>query len=105
VFRNLFDNSLAATSDPVRIDVTCERARLGGLPALAIRVCDNGPGLTPEQRRRIFEPFYTTKPTGTGLGTSIAQRLVEAHGGTIVLSDNPPRGAEIVITLPVSAAG
>lgn len=99
VFRNLFDNSLAAASDPVRIDVTCESAILDGLPALAIRVRDNGPGLTPEQRRRIFEPFYTTKPTGTGLGTSIAQRLVEAHGGTIALGENSPRGAEIIVTL------
>ncbi|WP_261343624.1 ATP-binding protein [Anatilimnocola aggregata] len=52
--------------------------------ALVVRVQDNGTGMSEVQRRRIFEPFYTSKPTGTGLGTSIALRLVEAHGG-----DNP----------------
>jgi signal transduction histidine kinase len=99
VFRNLFDNSLAAASDPVAIDVTCEPAELRGRPALRIRVRDNGRGLSSEERRRLFEPFYTTKPTGTGLGTAIAQRLVEAHGGTIEVGDSSPSGTEIVLTL------
>lgn len=101
VFRNLFDNGLAAASDPVIIDVTCESARLAENDAIRIRVRDNGPGLAPDVRRRLFEPFYTTKPTGTGLGTSIAQRLVEAHGGTIEVGHCSAPGTEIVLTLPV----
>jgi signal transduction histidine kinase len=106
VLRNLLDNSLAAAADPVVIDVFCNEAKLGGQAALSIRVCDNGPGLSPEQRRRIFEPFYTTKPTGTGLGMAIAQRVIEAHGGTIAVGDNNDEpGAEIIITLPRQAAG
>jgi len=100
IFRNLLDNALAAASDPVLIEICCEPAQLSFADALCIRIRDNGPGLTAEQRRRIFEPFYTSKPTGTGLGTAIAQRLVEAHGGTIAVSDCPPPGAEIVIVLP-----
>ncbi len=100
VFRNLLDNSLAAAKDPVEIEVRCESAELHGKPALRVCVRDNGPGLNPEQRRRMFEPFFTTKPTGTGLGTAIAQRLVEAHGGTVVLGTNASSGAEIIVTLP-----
>jgi signal transduction histidine kinase len=97
VFRNLVENSLAAGGD--RIEIQCEPATLEGSEALRIRVRDNGPGLDAEQRRRIFEPFYTTRPTGTGLGTAIALRLVEAHGGTITVGQSAP-GAEIIITLP-----
>jgi signal transduction histidine kinase len=67
---------------------------------LQIAVRDNGPGLSEEQRRHIFEPFYTTKVKGTGLGTSIARRIVETHGGQVVLGDSSQLGTEILITLP-----
>jgi signal transduction histidine kinase len=100
VFRNILDNSLAAARGPVRITVRCEEARLEGRPALTVAVRDDGPGLTPEQRRRIFEPFYTTKTKGTGLGMAIASRLVEAHGGRIVVGPHGPPGAEVLVTLP-----
>jgi two-component system sensor kinase FixL len=100
VFRNLLENSLAATAGPVQIDITCEVATLGAMPAIRVVVRDNGPGLNREQRERIFEPFYTTKPTGTGLGMAIAQRIVEAHGGTIAVGNHLPPGATIVIDLP-----
>jgi signal transduction histidine kinase len=103
VFRNLLENSLAAARDPVEIDIYCEPAGVGSQAALRVRVCDNGPGLSPEQRRRIFEPFYTTKPTGTGLGTAIAQRLVESHGGSITVGESEGKGTEIVVTLPYRA--
>jgi two-component system sensor kinase FixL len=98
VFRNVFENALAACPDPVRIVVGCAGAELGERQALRIVVRDNGPGLTPEQKRRAFEPFYTTKNRGSGLGLCICRRVVEAHGGTIALGDGP--GGEVVITLP-----
>lgn len=100
VFRNVLENSLAATSDPVRVEVICEAAPCADRPGLRIIVRDNGPGLDAEQRRRIFEPFFTTRPTGTGLGMAIAQRIVEAHGGAITIGDHPPPGAEVIIALP-----
>jgi signal transduction histidine kinase len=100
VFRNLLENSLAACQDPVRIEVLCEDTALGSAPAIQVSVTDNGTGMNAEQRRRIFEPFYTTKPTGTGLGMAIGQRIIEAHGGTITVGDVGPPGAQIVITLP-----
>jgi len=100
VFRNLMENSLAACVDPVQIDVTCEEARLGTAAALRVSVRDHGPGLNDEQRRRSFEAFFTTKPTGTGLGMAISRRIVEAHGGTITVGNCPPPGTEIIITMP-----
>jgi PAS domain S-box-containing protein len=105
VFRNLLENSLAACADPVLIDIHCKPVLLGESPGLCVRVRDNGPGLNAEQRRRIFEPFYTTKPTGTGLGMAIAQRIVDAHGGTISLGPEGAAGTEIVINLPACARG
>jgi signal transduction histidine kinase len=100
VFRNILDNSLAACPDPVRIEVRCSEAELGGRPAVRVAVGDNGPGLNPEQRRKIFDPFFTTKTKGTGLGMAIAQRIVEAHGGQITVGPDSGRGAEILLVLP-----
>jgi signal transduction histidine kinase len=100
VFRNIFENALAACKDPVEIDVTCRPSSLHGHRALTVAVRDNGPGLSAEQQRRMFEPFFTTKTKGTGLGMAIARRILEAHGGEILAGGEPGRGAEIRITLP-----
>jgi hypothetical protein len=100
VFRNILENSLAACRDPVAIEVRAAATELDGQPAVRVAVRDNGPGLTAEQRQKIFEPFYTTKTKGTGLGMAIARRIVEAHGGQIAVGPGSGRGAEIVLTLP-----
>lgn len=100
VFRNVLENALAACRDPVRIVVRCAPAVLDGQPALQVSVQDNGPGLGPEQRRRVFEPFYTTKTKGTGLGMAIAKRIVEAHGGQISIGPGVGPGAEVLLLLP-----
>lgn len=102
VFRNLFENALAACGDPVRIDVVIRNARLSDGPGLEITVHDNGPGLTEEARSRIFEPFFTTKTQGTGLGMAIVKRIVEAHGGEIIVRSD--EGASVIVTLPANAA-
>ena len=102
VFRNIFENSLAACADPVRIDIVWKLTTLGSRPAWQLSIADNGPGLSPEQRQKIFEPFFTTKPTGTGLGMAISKRIIDEHDGQIVVSDTRPEGTEIVITLPAA---
>jgi PAS domain S-box-containing protein len=100
VFRNLFDNALAAGRDPIEVTVTAGATALDGRPAVRVTVADDGPGLDPEQRRRVFDPFYTTKAKGTGLGMAIARRTVEAHGGRIAVGDEAPPGAVFHLTLP-----
>lgn len=105
VLANLMDNSLAACSDPVVIQVECRDAHLRGQSALQIRIRDNGPGLTPAAQLSVFEPFFTTKTKGTGLGMAIARRIVDSHGGQIAIGKNSSSaGAEFVITLPRNTA-
>jgi PAS domain S-box-containing protein len=99
VFRILLENSLAACADPVNIEIAACPTLLASRRAIRIAVRDNGPGLNQEQRERIFEPFYTTKTKGTGLGMAIAQRIVEAHDGKIAVGADRGGGTEILVTL------
>jgi nitrogen fixation/metabolism regulation signal transduction histidine kinase len=69
---------------------------------LRIVVSDNGPGLAPEMRARLFEPYATNKPGGTGLGLAIAQRIAVEHGGEISYGESPGGGASFSVELPVS---
>jgi two-component system sensor kinase FixL len=100
VFRNIFDNALDACSGPARIEVGCRSVNLRGKPATEVSIRDNGPGLSAEQRQKVFQPFFTTKRQGTGLGLAIVKRIVEAHGGEISICSANGGGAEIVVTLP-----
>lgn len=70
---------------------------------LTIRVDDEGAGISPALRQQVFESFYTTKQSGTGLGLPICYRIISEHGGTIAIEGRRKRGASIVITLPVRA--
>ncbi|HKB02908.1 MAG TPA: PAS domain-containing sensor histidine kinase [Gemmataceae bacterium] len=97
VFTNLFSNSLAAGAQQVTVRVV--ETTLHDRPALRVSVRDDGPGLSPEQQQHLFEPFYTTRPDGTGLGLTIVRSIVEAHSGTVIAADVPV-GTEIVLTLP-----
>lgn len=100
VFRNLMENSLAACPDPVRIAIRCREEVQNGQPMMVIVFSDNGPGLTDEQKRKVFDAFYTTKTKGTGLGMAIALRIMEAHGGTLRVGDATGGGAEFELSFP-----
>jgi len=65
-----------------------------------LRVRDNGPGIPDETRARIFDPFYTTKSQGTGLGLALSRKVVEAHGGAMELESSPGTGTEFVLVFP-----
>jgi two-component system sensor histidine kinase PilS (NtrC family) len=75
-----------------------------GRPLVEITVEDTGVGITAAELTQVFEPFYTTKPHGTGLGLAMAHRIVEDHGGTIRVQSEPYRGSRFTIALPVSEA-
>ena len=100
IFRSLMENALAACADPVEIAIRCGPDELDGRPALRTSLRDNGPGLSPEQRQRTFDAFYTTKTRGVGLGLATSRRIIEAHDGRILLGDRPGPGAEFILILP-----
>jgi signal transduction histidine kinase len=66
-----------------------------------VTVADSGPGVPSAHFERLFEPFYTTKASGMGMGLSICRSIVEAHGGRLWVSANVPRGAIFQFTVPV----
>ena len=66
-----------------------------------IAIRDNGPGIPPEIKEKIFVPFYTTKKTGTGVGLPLAQKIIHAHGGVMDLVSEPGRGSDFIIKIPV----
>ena len=68
--------------------------------AAVVEVVDNGVGIQPEHRERIFLPFYTTKPTGTGLGMAIVKKIMDLHGGEIEIDSAPGRGTSVRLVIP-----
>jgi signal transduction histidine kinase/PAS domain-containing protein len=97
--RNLMENALRASAGGGRVTVSVERQ--DGLARIAVK--DEGPGVRPpENLPRIFDPYFSTHDTGTGLGLPIARRVVEEHGGTITARNRAERGLEVVITLPTA---
>jgi len=69
---------------------------------VVVAIADSGPGIDPQVVGRIFEPFYTTKPQGTGMGLAISRSIIEAHGGRLWAEPNTPRGATFQCILPAS---
>jgi signal transduction histidine kinase len=70
-------------------------------PDVRIHVIDTGPGIDPETRQRMFNPYFTTKAGGSGLGLPTARRLIEEHGGSIDVHSQPGYGSDFVISIPV----
>ena len=107
VLRNIFENSLAVSPNGSSIFVDCRTIQRDQSLFAQISVTDQGPGLNEEQRLRMFEPFYTTKTRGTGLGMANCHRIIDSHGGRIFVgtgieSDDEKTGAVIVVELPVA---
>src|SRR5262249_56544019 len=67
-----------------------------------IAVNDNGPGIPPAQRERVFHPFFTSKRNGTGLGLALVQKIIVFHNGRIAVLSSPEGGASLQITLPIA---
>ena len=98
---NVIINAVQAMSDaegPRELTITTAQAEPNGV---LVAVKDTGPGLAPASLEQLFAPFYTTKPGGLGMGLSISRSIVEAHGGRLWVTANPPRGVVFQFTLPV----
>jgi signal transduction histidine kinase len=100
VFVNILDNAIdafGAVPEGRRIDLFLEN----GDRRATVRVRDNGCGIPPEKLERIFNPFFTTKATGTGLGMAISKKIIEAHQGAINAASEVGRGSEFRVVLPL----
>lgn len=97
VFVNIIVNAAEAMASGGTLEIsTKETANV-----IIISFSDTGEGIPPEEKSRIFDPFYTTKQTGTGLGLSISYQSIQLHGGTIIVDSNLDKGSTFIINLPV----
>jgi len=114
VFTNLLTNAFEALDGKGRIGITAVAEALeqdpafasdphAPTPAVIVDVSDDGPGVATNLSDRIFDPFCTTKPQGSGLGLPIVRKIVDAHDGRIDLNSTPGQGTRFRVTLPVSS--
>lgn len=101
VFFNLFMNAQEAMKDGGEIVISVTSARMDTTPAICVRISDSGKGIPPEILPNIFNPFFTTKATGTGLGLPIIHRIIINHQGRIDVANSPEGGASFNIILPL----
>jgi signal transduction histidine kinase len=106
VILNLMMNSIEAmkevTNSPRELLIT-SRPEASGTVLVAVR--DVGTGLDPQSAEQVFEPFYTTKAEGMGMGLAICRLIIEAHGGRLWAGANEPRGAVFQFTVPLTKDG
>jgi nitrogen fixation/metabolism regulation signal transduction histidine kinase len=103
VFHNLLQNAVDAQADvpDPRFEIVLANA---ASHEAVLTFTDNGPGFTPEVIAHAFEPYITTKAKGTGLGLAIVKKIVEEHGGRVVLDNAAPRGARVTLSFSATAA-
>jgi two-component system nitrogen regulation sensor histidine kinase NtrY len=107
VLVNLIDNAaeaLAETSNGNggKLYIKVSTREIPEREAVELVVADSGPGIAPEDRERVFDPYFSTRKRGTGLGLPIVSHIIAEHQGRIRLQDNSPRGTLFVIELPAA---
>jgi two-component system nitrogen regulation sensor histidine kinase NtrY len=95
---NLVDNAVAAIKDHGTIVIKVEHDAVAKV--VRIEVADDGAGISEDDKSRLFEPDFSTKKTGSGLGLTIVNTIISDHKGVIRVENNHPRGAKFIIDLP-----
>lgn len=98
LFLNLIINAIDASHPGSEVEV---KTSVNGKGLMTVTVTDHGMGMDPETRRRLFEPFYTTKQAGTGLGMAIAKKIAELHRGDLAVTSRPGEGTTVTVRLPI----
>lgn len=102
VFTNLISNACEAMSQGGQLTIRAQAGKTAGERAyeVAVEIEDTGPGIPEEIKEQVFNPFFTTKKSGVGLGLAIVSKIIDAHGGTVKLVNVPGQGACFRVTLP-----
>ena len=100
VFLNILRNAFEAVEEGGRIKVVLSCLKENGVPMIKVRISDNGCGIPEKDWENIFEPFYTTKPSGFGLGLSNARKIVEQHRGSIRVAKSRGKGTTFEVRIP-----
>jgi signal transduction histidine kinase len=103
-FRNLLHNAAQASRESAAGPVV-EVSAAAGDGELEVTVADRGPGIPPEVRERLFQPFASGRPGGVGLGLALARRIVVLHGGRLELADREGGGTIARVSLPAGSVG
>ncbi len=93
------DNAISAIKEKGNIQITLTHDPI--LKRVRIEVADDGTGILDEDKTRLFEPNFSTKKSGMGLGLTIVSTIIDDHNGRINVQDNSPKGAKFIIELPV----
>jgi signal transduction histidine kinase len=101
VFDNLVENACQAMKMGGTVQILVHRGQLRGEAAVRIEIADSGGGMEQGVRERALDPFFTTRPSGTGLGLPIVHRIIEAHGGEIHLDSEEGQGTTVTLLLPL----
>ncbi len=99
---NLVDNAAEAMHNSLVREVHISTALLATKDMVEIVIADNGHGITPQMKEKLFLPYFSTKRRGTGLGLTIVSRIIEDHRGTIRVEENDPVGARFIVELPLA---
>lgn len=109
---NLVLNAIQFSAPDGRVEVLLDRAAPAQLPqgvsrrqSVRLRIRDTGPGVGPDEASRIFDPFYTTRRGGSGMGLAVVHRALENHEGAVVVDRSPGGGAQFTLYLPESSVG
>ncbi|OHB32930.1 MAG: PAS domain-containing sensor histidine kinase [Desulfuromonadaceae bacterium GWC2_58_13] len=99
---NLLDNAVSAVNEYEDAAIAIETSYNAPLQMVTFAIADNGCGINPDDKPRLFEPYFSTKKTGTGLGLAIVSTIISDHNGYIRVKDNLPKGTRFIVELPVS---
>lgn len=101
VFLNIIRNAEEVLPAGGRVGISVDRLVEDGRPKVRVRISDDGPGIPQKDRENVFEPFFSTKPSGFGLGLANARKIVEQHGGSIKVVEKEGEGSMFEVVLPV----